>query len=336
MPSAASPRFDIVAIGNAIVDVICTRDEAFLAAQGLEKGVMRPIAADRAVALHAAMGVCEEISGGSAANTLAGLAGLNVRSAFIGQVGDDRLGALFRRDMADGGIRFDAPPLADGTPTGRCLIVVTPDGHRTMNTAIGASAFLPPAAVDRALIADSAILFVEGYMWATEQPRAANLAAIGIARAAGRRVAFTLSAEWCIRQHQAEFRALIERGLIDILFANAAELIALGADADLDGAIDWAGAHVGLVFVTRGAEGAIAIARGVRYHNPAEPGGPVIDTTGAGDLFAAGAFAGLVAGHPLPRVLRMGSIAAGRIIAQIGPRLSADADLAGVMAERLG
>jgi sugar/nucleoside kinase (ribokinase family) len=329
------PRFDVLAIGNALVDVICTGDEDFLAEHGLEKGIMQPIAPDRALALHAAMGRCEEVSGGSAANTLAGLAALEVRSAFIGQVGDDRLGRLFRRDMADAGIYFDAPPLGDGTPTGRCLIIVTPDGHRTMNTAMGASAFLLPAALDRALIADSAILFIEAYMWATEQPRAAIREAIGIARAAGRQVAFSLSAEWCIRQHRADFRTLIEAGLIDILFCNEAELAELAGD-DLESAIDWAARHVGLLFVTRGAKGAIVVTKEVRYESPAEPAGSVIDTTGAGDLFAAGVFAGLIAGRPLPLVLRMGALAAGRIIAQIGPRLPADADLSAWMAERLG
>lgn len=330
----ASPLHDIVAIGNAIVDVICTRDDAFVAAQGLEKGLMRPIAPGRGLALHAAMGACEEVSGGSAANTVAGLAGLGVRCAFIGQVGDDRLGELFRRDMADRGITFDTPPLTDGTPTGRCLIIVTPDGHRTMNTAMGASEFLP--SIDRALITDSAILFFEGYMWATDQPRAAIREAIAVARQAGRKVAFTLSAEWCIREHRADFRGLIESGLIDILFANEGELAELTQLGDFDAAVDWAAAHVGLLIATRGADGAIAVEHGVRHATPAEPIGPVIDTTGAGDLFATGVFAGLVQGRPLPTVLRMGSIAAGKIITQIGPRLAAEDNLAALMAARLG
>jgi sugar/nucleoside kinase (ribokinase family) len=202
-----------------------------------------------------------------------------------------------------------------------------------MNTAFGASAFLPPANVDRALIADSAILFIEAYMWATEQPRAAIREAIDIARAAGRKVALSLSAEWCIRQHKADFLALIEGGLIDILFANEAELIELAGS--LDPAIGWAANHVGLLFVTHGPAGALVVAQGVRHHSPAEPAGPVIDTTGAGDLFAAGVLAGLIKNRPLPEVLRMGAIAAGRIIAQIGPRLPADADLAGWMRARL-
>ncbi|WP_093450125.1 adenosine kinase [Sphingomonas sp. YR710] len=329
-----SPLYDIVAIGNAIVDVICSRDDEFVAAQGLEKGLMRPIAPDRGVALHEAMGACEEVSGGSAANTLAGLTGFGVRAAFVGQVGDDRLGRLFRQDMADRGIVFDTPPLTDGTPTGRCLIIVTPDGHRTMNTAIGASEFLPQ--IDRQLIADSAVLFVEGYMWATEQPRVAVCEAITIARHAGRKVAFTLSAEWCIRQHRADFRALIESGQVDILFANEGELAELTGSADFDAAVDWAAAHVGLLIATRGADGAIAVEGGMRHTTPAEPIGPVVDTTGAGDLFATGVLIGLVQGRPLPTVLRMGSIAAGKIITQIGPRLATGEDLAALMAARLG
>jgi sugar/nucleoside kinase (ribokinase family) len=335
MPAFPPARFDVVAIGNALVDVICAKDDAFVAAQGLEKGLMKPIAPDRAVALHDAMGLCEEISGGSAANTMAGLAGLGARGAFIGQVGDDRLGALFRKDLVESGIHFAAPPLTDGTPTGRCLIIVSPDGHRTMNTAMGASEYLLPDAVDHKLIAESAILFFEGYMWATEQPRAAIRAAIGIARGAGRQVAFTLAAEWCIREHRADFRALIEQGQIDILFANEGELAELSGHADLEASIAWAAAHVGLLFVTRGANGAIVVGRGERHEGAAEPIGPVIDTTGAGDLFAAGVFAGLIADYALPDVLRMGMIAAGAIIARIGPRFSADVDLAALMAERL-
>jgi sugar/nucleoside kinase (ribokinase family) len=330
------PRFDVVAIGNAIVDVICAKDDAFLAAHGLAKGVMQPIAADHAIALQNAMGLCEEIGGGSAANTLVGAAALGLRPAFIGQLGDDRLGAIFRQGLTDRGIAFETPPLTDGTPTGRCLIIVSPDGHRTMNTAIGASEYLPEPALDRRLIEDSAILLLEGYMWATEQPRAASRAAIDIARAAGRKVAFTLSAEWCIRRHKADFRALIEDGLIDILFANEAELHELSGSADLDRTIAWAARHVGLVFVTRGAAGAIVIEGAVRHEGPAEPDGPVIDTTGAGDLFAAGILAGLVARQPLPLVLRMGAIAAGRIVTQVGPRLDADENLAALVAARLG
>ena len=332
----ASPRFDIVAIGNALVDVICHKDDDFVATQGLIKGQMAPVTPDRAVRLHADMGHCEEVSGGSAANTMAALATLGPRCAFVGQVGDDRLGRLFRQDMIDRGIAFDIPPLPGDMPTGRCLIIVHPDGHRTMNTAIGASEYLPEAALDPRLIADSAILYVEGYMLRTPEPRAAAHVAMDIARAAGRKTAFTLSAEWCIREHRDDYRALIDGGPIDILLANEGELLVLSGCADLDAAIAWAGEHFPLVIVTCGPDGAIAIEKGVRYTTPAEPSGPVVDTTGAGDLFAAGVLAGLIAGHDLPRALRMGSIAAGKVITIVGPRLPGREDLPRLIAERLG
>ncbi len=334
-PSLSEPRFDIVAIGNALVDVICHKDDAFVAAQGLAKGQMCPIAPAQALRLHDDMGACEEVSGGSAANTLAATAALGLRCAFVGQVGDDRLGRLFADDMATAGIGFPVAALADGTPTGRCLIIVTPDGHRTMNTAIGASEYLPIAGLDHSLIADAAILYIEGYMWRTAEPRAAAQAGIVTAHAHRRKVAFTLSSEFCIEQHGDDFRALLAGGAIDILFANEGELHALTGLADFDAAVDRVAAQVPLVFVTRGADGAIAVEAGVRHAVAAEPIGPVVDTTGAGDLFAAGVFAGIAGGHDLGTTLRMGSVAAGKIITLVGPRIPAHDDLAALIAERL-
>jgi sugar/nucleoside kinase (ribokinase family) len=247
------PRFDVVAIGNALVDVLCHKDDGFVAAQGLKRGLMQPIAPDRAVALHAAMGQCEEVCGGSAANTMAALARLGLRLAFVGQVGDDRLGRLFADDMAAGGIAFPLPPI--DRPTGRCLIIVSPDGHRTMNTAIGASEYLPPAAFDSAIAADAAILYVEGYMWRTDEPRAAARAALEVARAHDRRTAFTLSSEYCVQQHRDDFVGLLEAGLIDILFANEGELAELSGRSDFEAGVAWAAARVPLLIATRGAEG---------------------------------------------------------------------------------
>ena len=332
-----APRYDILAIGNALVDVLCHRDDAFVAAQGLEHGMMQPIAPDRAVLLHQAMGRCEEVCGGSAANTVAALArlgpGPGLRLAFIGQVGDDRLGRLFAADMAGSGIAFPLPPI--DVPTGRCLIIVGPDGHRTMNTAIGASEYLPPAAFDPALAADAAILYVEGYMWRTEQPRAACRAALAVARAHRRRTAFALSSEYCVREHHDDFAGLLADGLVDMLFANQGELAALSGLADLEAGIAWAAARVPLLVVTRGAEGAIAIERSRRYEVAAEPVGAVVDTTGAGDLFAAGLLAGLARGRDLAVALRMGAIAAGRIITLTGPRLPEGEDLGALIERRL-
>jgi len=331
-------RFDIVAIGNALVDVLCHQQDDFLDRFALAKGLMSPIAPDRAVLLHRAMGDCEEISGGSAANTLAALATVNLgtgapRCAFIGQVGKDRLGQLFADDMTASRIHFPLPAI--DVPTGRCLIIVSPDGHRTMNTAIGASEYLPGAALDRDLIADAAILYVEGYMWRTPEPRAAVYEAIEIAPAHGRKVALTLASEFVISEHRVELLDMIEARKIDILFANEGEIAALSQSGDFDAGVAWLAERVPLLIATRGPDGAIAIEQGRRYEAPAEALGPLLDTTGAGDLFAAGVFAGLIAGRDLQTTLRMGSIAAGRVITLMGPRLPAGDDLGALIAERL-
>lgn len=328
-----APRYDIIAIGNALVDVLCHKDDAFVAAQGLSRGVMQPIAPDRAVLLHQAMGECEEVCGGSAANSMAALARLGLRLAFVGQVGNDRLGRLFADDMAANGIDFPLPPI--DTPTGRCLIIVSPDGHRTMNTAIGASEYLPAKAFDSGIAGDAAIIYTEGYMWRTDEPRAASLEALKVARAHGRRTAFTLSSEFCVRQHHDDFVALLDGRLVDILFANEGELAELSGLADFEAGVAWAAARAPLLIVTRGAEGAIAVEGGKRHETPAEPFGPVVDTTGAGDLFAAGVLAGLAQGRDLAASLRMGSIAAGRIIGLMGPRLPDGEDLAALIESRL-
>lgn len=329
----ASPRYDVVAIGNALIDVLVHKEDDFAAAHGLRRGVMQPVDPDRAVQLHEAMGSCQEVCGGSAANSMAALARLGLRLGFIGQIGDDRLGRLFADDMARSGIDFPLPPI--DVPTGRCLIIVHPDGHRTMNTAIGASEYLPAAAFDSAIAADAAILYVEGYMWRTDEPRAASRAALDTARAHGRRTAFTLSSEFCVSQHHDAFVELLDRGLVDILFANEGELAELSGRADFEAGAAWASARVPLLVATRGADGAIAIEKGRRHEAPAEAFGPIIDTTGAGDLFAAGVLAGLAQGRDVATALRMGSIAAGRIITLMGPRLPEGDDLAGLIEGRL-
>lgn len=321
---AAPPRLAIVAVGNAIVDVIARADDAFLDEQGMVKGSMRLIDAETAKALYDAMGPAVEMSGGSAANTLAGMAALGQPCGFIGQVADDQLGRVFAHDLTALGVAFTTPPRAEEPPTAQCLIAVTPDGQRTMNTFLGASQFLPPAALDEAMIADAAILYLEGYLWDPAEPRAAMRRAIAIARENGRRVAFTLSDTFVIDRHGDDFRALIEQGDVDILFANQAELASLTGLADFDAGVAALAPKVPLLVVTRGPDGAIAVAEGQRYAVDAEPIDHVVDTTGAGDLFAAGFLAALGSGHSIGAALTAGSICARIIIAQVGPRAQID------------
>ncbi len=329
------PTYDVVAIGNAIVDVLATADDAFIADIGVAKGSMQLMfSAEDADALYARMGPGLEVSGGSAANTVAGIAALGGKCGFIGQVADDQLGEVFAHDVRALGIRFDTPVRAGDPTTARCLIFVTPDGQRTMNTFLGASQFLPEAALDRALIADAAILYLEGYLWDPEQPRAAMRAAIEVARKAGRKVAFTLSDVFCIGRHGGDFRALIDQGLIDILFANEAEIVALQGTDDFEAAVAAVAAKVPTLVVTRGARGACAFQGGVRAEVPAEPIAAVVDTTGAGDLFAAGFLRGQAEGRPVEQSLRLGAICAAEIIGHVGARPMVD--LRALAAEKLG
>src|SRR5918995_2785040 len=238
------PRYDIVAIGDAIVDVIATCDDAFLVEHGLPKGSMQLLDTDAANRLYAAMGNARETSGGSAANSMAGIAAMGGRAAFIGQIADDQLGAIFAHDMRALGVRFDTPALADGPPTGRCLILVTPDAQRTMNTCPGASHELRPQALDEELIRSAAIVYLEGYLWGPAQPRAAMLRAAEIAHQAGRTVAFTLSESLCIPGRREGVQAMIDAGAIDLLFANEDEVQHLTGSADLEHALEQLSAKV--------------------------------------------------------------------------------------------
>ena len=330
----STARFDVVAIGNAIVDVIARADDALITAEGLTKGSMRLIDADEAERLYGAMGPAIEMSGGSAANTLAGMAALGQRCSFIGQVADDQLGHVFTHDLRALGVAYETPPLAAGAPTARCLILVTPDGQRTMNTFLGASHLLDREMIDEAWIADSAVLYLEGYLWDPELSRTAMRRAIDVARGAGRKVAFTLSDAFIIDRHGADFRALIAAGLFDILFANEIEIAALAETDDFEAAVAKVAPQVPLLVVTRGAHGAIAISGGVRSEVDAEPIDAVVDTTGAGDLFAAGFLAGQAQGRSVSDSLTMGAVCAREIIAQVGPR--AQTDLKAKIAARLG
>jgi sugar/nucleoside kinase (ribokinase family) len=328
------PTLDVIAIGNAIVDVMAPCADELIDRLGLTRGGMTLIDTDRARTLYEAMGPAREISGGSAANTLAGLAALGARCAFIGQVADDHLGEVFAHDIRAGGIRFDTPARAGDPPTARCLIFVTPDGQRTMNTFLGASQFLPAAALDEEQIAAASVLYLEGYLWDPEEPRAAMRRAIAAARAAGRQVAFTLSDAFVIARHGDDFRALIEAGEIDILFANHVELAALTGCEDFHDGIASLRGKVPTLVVTRSELGAVAVSGGESAEVPAEPVHRVVDTTGAGDLFAAGFLFGHVRGQALKDCLTMGAICAGEIISHFGAR--SEADLKALVAARLG
>ncbi|MFN3946003.1 MAG: adenosine kinase [Allosphingosinicella sp.] len=330
----SQPRLDVLAIGNAIVDVIAQADDAFLAEQGLDKGSMTLIDAGQAQRLYQAMAAGREVSGGSAANTAAGVAALGGRAGFIGQVADDQLGEVFSHDIRATGVEFDTPVIDNGVPTARCLVLVTSDAQRTMGTFLGAAQHLPAGALDPKQIEDAAILYLEGYLWDPETPRAAMEQAIGIARAAGRKVAFTLSDSFCISRHREGFLALIDGGYIDILFANEAEIRELAGEEDLDAAIAAVEGKVPVLVVTRSEKGAIGLAGGTRAEVAAEPVEKVVDTTGAGDLFAAGFLTGHAQGRGLEESLRMGAIAAAEVISHYGAR--PEADLKALVASRLG
>jgi sugar/nucleoside kinase (ribokinase family) len=321
----SQPKFDVVAIGNAIVDVLSQADDAFIDSIGVAKGSMQLMfSPEDADALYAKMGPGREVSGGSAANTVAGIAALGGRTAFIGQVADDQLGDVFAHDIRAAGVDFATAARPGQPTTARCLIFVTPDGQRTMNTYLGASQFLPAAALDLSVIEDAAILYLEGYLWDPEEPRAAMRAAIEAARKAGRRVAFTLSDVFCIGRHGGDFRTLIADGMIDILFANENELTALAETEDFDAAVAKLAAQVPTLVVTRGPAGACAIQHGSRAEVAAEPIAQVVDTTGAGDLFAAGFLHGQAQGKTLEQSLKLGAICAAEIISHFGARPNVD------------
>jgi len=320
----SQPTTDVIAIGNAIVDIMAPCEDADIEKLGLAKGGMTLVDTPRAKELYDAMGPAREISGGSAANTLAGLAALGAKCAFIGQVADDQFGKVFAHDIRAGGIAFDTPSRPADPPTAQCLIFVTPDGQRTMNTFLGASQYLPAGALDEAAIADARVLYLEGYLWDPEEPRKAMRRAIAAARGAGRKVAFTLSDGFVIARHGDDFRALIEAGEIDILFANEHELAALTGIEDFHEGIAHLGGKVPTVVVTRSEKGAYAIAGGEHAEVPAEPIEQVVDTTGAGDLFASGFLAGLVKNLDLTDCARLGGLAAAEIISHLGARPQAN------------
>lgn len=318
------PTHDIVAIGDALVDVIATADDSFIDENRLPKGGMQLLTVEQADDLYAAMGPAREISGGSAANSMASAAALGLDVAFVGQVSDDQLGDIFAHDMRSLGVRFDTRPLTAPPPTGRCLIIVTPDGQRTMNTCPGASHQLAPQALDEQLIGSAKILMLEGYLWGPELPRQTLVRAIEIARQAQPEVAFTLSESVCLPGRREALVEIIGSGGVDLLFMNDHEALQLTGERDLDHALGLLAAKVGTLVVTRGAKGAVGLKDGARAEIPAAPVAHVVDTTGAGDLFAAGFLAARCRGRDLTGCLEIGAICAAEIISHFGARPEAD------------
>jgi len=316
----AATRFDVLGIGNAIVDVIARTDDAFLAKHQMRKGTMRLIDEAQAAGLYDAMGPAVEVSGGSAANTIVGAASLGARAAFIGKVKDDELGRVFAHDIRAAGVAFATPPASAGPSTARCYVLVTPDGERTMNTYLGAAQDLHPNDIDAATIAAAQIIYLEGYLWDPPHAKEAFLKAAKIAHDAERDVALTLSDAFCVDRYRAEFLDLIRKGIVDIVFANERELHSLYETADFDSAVKVLRGEAKLAVVTRSEKGCVVVSREAVVAVPAEPVEQVADVTGAGDLFAAGFLAGLARGKDHRTSARLGGIAAAEVIQHIGAR----------------
>jgi sugar/nucleoside kinase (ribokinase family) len=317
------PELDVVGVGNAIVDVLAQASDEFLHEHGLTKGSMMLIDEARARELYATMGPGREASGGSAANTMAGVASLGGKPAYIGRVSNDQLGEIFSHDMRASGIHFAVPPASGGPSTARCLILVTPDAQRTMNTYLGACVDLCADDVDDALVRRGKVLYLEGYLWDRPKAKDAFIKAARIAAAAGRQVALSLSDSFCVTRHRDSFRDLVTHH-VDILFANESEIKALYETDSFDQAAAQAREQTKLAALTRGAQGSVLLAGTTSVEVPAEPVGRVVDTTGAGDLYAAGVLFGLTRGEPLAAAGRRGSIAAAEIISHYGARPERD------------
>ena len=328
------PSLDVLCIGNAIVDVIADASDSFLDEQGLTKGSMRLIDETEAERLYGVMGPGRELSGGSAGNTAAGLAALGCKAGFVGQVADDQLGSIYRHDIQSLGVDFLVQPRGDVGATARSLILVTPDAQRTMNTFLGAAQLLDASAIDHEAVADAGILYLEGYLWDPEGPRHAMEAAIDAAKSAGRKVAFTLSDTFVVDRHGQDFLRLMGEGKIDILFSNAIELAAITGEQEFEAGLGALAGKVPVLVVTHGDQGAVAISGGERAQVAAEPIEALVDTTGAGDLFAAGFLCGQARGLGLEQSLRLGAIAAAEVIQHYGAR--PEKDLKQLAGELLG
>jgi sugar/nucleoside kinase (ribokinase family) len=311
--------FDVVGIGNALVDVIAHAPDAFLVEHGLVKGWMDLIDTERAVELYQALGSAVEMSGGSAANTMCGVASLGGRAAYIGKVNDDDLGQVFGHDMLAVGVQFRPGAYDSAVPTGRCIIVVTPDAERTMNTYLGASSLLAISDVDEVAVAEGRVLYMEGYLYDRPEAKLAFRHAARIAHDAGRMVSLTLSDSFCVDRHRDDFLSLVDDD-VDLLFGNESELMSLYQTESFDASIAALRKQCPLAAITCGARGSLIVTADEQIAVPVVPVRRVVDTTGAGDLYASGFLFGLTAGMPLADAGQLGSIAAAEVISHVGPR----------------
>jgi adenosine kinase len=316
----AAAKYDVLGIGNAIFDVLVRTDEAFLGRHGMAKGSMALIDEARAGAIYQDMGPATEMSGGSAANTIVGVANFGARAAYIGKIKDDQIGRLYAHDIRAAGVAFETRPAADGPATGCSYILVTPDGERTMNTYLGAAQDLAPADIDEAQTAASRIVYLEGYLWDPANAKQAFVKAATIAHGAGRQVALTLSDSFCVDRYRDEFLELMRNGTVDLVFANEAELRSLYQTADFDTALKQFRVDAKLGVVTRSEKGCVVAAKDGVTAVPAFPIERLEDTTGAGDLFAAGFMFGLVRDAGYENAGWLGALAAAEVIQHIGAR----------------
>ena len=319
-----SKKFQVVGIGNAMVDVLATCDDAFLAENGIEKGIMQLTDMARGVELYGKVGPAQEVSGGSCANSIAGVAHLGGRTAYVGKVKDDQLGAIFAHDLRAQGAVYETAlaPKDHEAETGRCIVLVTPDGERSMNTYLGVTEFLSPDDIDEAMMAEAEWIFLEGYRFDGPESHQAFAKAIAACKAGGGKVAITLSDPFCIERHREAFATML-RDHVDLLFANRSEVLSMYETEDFDAALEAAAAEIETVVCTESEHGAHILSGGRRWHVPAVPT-KVVDATGAGDLFAGAFLWGLVEGYDLETCGRMGCIAASEIISHIGARPEAD------------
>ena len=319
MTTMAELALDVVGVGNAIVDVLAQADDGLLDELGLDKGAMTLIDAERADVLYGRMASAIEVSGGSAANTLTGIASFGGRGAYIGKVRNDQLGAVFSHDIRAAGVDYRSRPVEEGAPTARCLIFVTPDAQRTMQTYLGVSVELGPDDIDPEAIGAAQFTYLEGYLFDKEPAKEAFIKAAELAHATGRKVALSLSDPFCVDRHRGAFRHLVS-GHVDVLFANEVEIVSLFEAGSFDDAVSAIRGHCEIAALTRGADGSMIVTADEIVEIAAEPVGRVVDTTGAGDLFAAGVLFGLTQGFELGTCGGLGSIAAGEVIGHYGAR----------------
>ena len=313
-------KYDVLGIGNAIFDVLVQTDEGFLSRHGMTKGGMSLIDEDRAATIYSDMGPATEMSGGSAANTIVGVASLGARAAYVGKVKQDKIGHLYTHDIRAAGVAFETKPAGHGPATGCSYILVTPDGERTMNTYLGAAQELTPADIDADQVSAAAFVYLEGYLWDPKSAKEAFVKAAAIAHQAGRQVALTLSDSFCVDRYRDEFIELMRSGTVDLVFANEAELHSLYQTSDFDTALKQLRKDIGLAAVTRSEKGCVVVSKDGVTAVPAFPVKKIVDTTGAGDLFAAGFLFGLSRGVGHESAGRLGGLAAAEVIQHIGAR----------------